>query len=805
MRHSEKTLDYRFDLLSSQSEEEHFHQDVELLYVLHGRVEVFIEENRCILSAEDLLLINLNKRHRIGVGEEALACQIRIPYALLNRYTERDHVMFWCNTTQDSSEHHHTLRVLLRQMLNCKITHPDRPNPMLTSYFYELLNCLLEHFLVDSSDERVQQEQNKFDGRMNEIISFIEENYAEHVSLNDLADRLHLTYSYLSRHFKKVFGVNFLEYVNRIRLRHAVEDLLYTDKPITRIAVDNGYVNASSLNKAFQETYHMAPTAYKKKMRSVQTEDDRDGRIARQEALYQQAKEYLSKTGVEERQRFSVQRYTVRADGTKKEPYHKNWLEVINIGRASDLLKAKVQEQTLLLRDTLGFRAVRFWSVFSEEMELRPGHKTDLINFDRLDEVLDFLVYNNLTPFIELGDKPFIISQTTTEILRLDNGRPIFCDLPEYRRLLEQFFHHIITRYRAERVRQWRFECWYDDRKERQAEPVSYFEIFNTTCEVMRGILPDAVIGGCGFKCNDVEMEKFLRTWMQQPFQPDFFSVMVYPYEPSEVYSSSGNTNYTRLSADSQFIKHQITRTRELLQKVGMEVPLYVTEWNCTISSRNYLNDTCYRGTYVLKNIIDTLDQVDVMSQWVGSDLLSTYYDSKNILTGCPGLLTKDGICKPAYYAYLFLRRMGAYLVQMGENYMITASGHFSYYIICLNYHQLNYHYYHKPENTHTVKEILDLSENNSVIRINFQLDNLPDDRYEIKTSAISPHYGSVLNEWVRLNAMTNIRQEDINYLKRICTPHMSIQEMDTRAGQLRFEIELEPEEFALIHIYHKI
>lgn len=50
---------------------------------------------------------------------------------------------------------------------------------------------------------------------------------------------------------------------------------------------------------------------------------------------------------------------------------------------------------------------------------------------------------------------------------------------------------------------------------------------------------------------------------------------------------------------------------------------------------------------------------------------------------------------------------------------------------------------------------------------------------------------------------LTNIRQEDIDYLKRICTPHMSVQEMDTNQGQLHFEMELEAEQRSLIHNYH--
>ena len=35
--------DYRFDLLSEQNEDDHIHQDAELLYVLHGQVDVRME------------------------------------------------------------------------------------------------------------------------------------------------------------------------------------------------------------------------------------------------------------------------------------------------------------------------------------------------------------------------------------------------------------------------------------------------------------------------------------------------------------------------------------------------------------------------------------------------------------------------------------------------------------------------------------------------------------------------------------------------------------------------------------------
>ena len=686
-------------------------------------------------------------------------------------------------------------------MLDSVIKRPDAANPMTSSYFYELINCLVSYFVVDSSDERYQQDQSKHDQRMSEIIGYIEENYAQFISLNDLADRLHLAYSYVSRYFKKVFGMGFLEYINSVRLRHAVEDLLYTDKPITRVAVDNGFVNSSGLNKAFKDSYGVAPTVYKKRMLSKRFREDAEGnRISYTEDVYRKIRAYLSEKGVEERGITKVRRCAVQADGTQKQPYVKNWQQCINIGRAADLCGGKLQEQVLYLRDQLGFRYVRLWGIFNSDIELRPGHQTEDFNYDKLDEVLDFLVYNNLIPWLELGDKPLVIAKNTRNVVRMNTGEPVFETLTEYQEVLRRFLHHVITRYQADRVCTWRFECWNDERFDRQSVPVSYLDIFNQTYREIKSLLPEAQVGGSGMRINDVFAEALLRAWLEQPCQPDFFTVMSYPYEP--INDTPDATQYTRSSTDGDFHVHYVDRVNVLLEKTGMHVPLVVTEWGASISSRNYLNDSCYLGTYILKNVCQLLGKTDVLSFFAGSDLISTYYDSIDILNGCLGLLTKDGICKPSFYAFQFLQRLGPYLVQSGSNYLLTATDHDSYYAVCFNHHPLNAKYYRKTEDAHSVTDVQNMEADGSPLHIDFRLTNIPSEKYTIKTSIIGPNNGSVLDEWIRLNTISHARKEDINYLKRICTPHMSIREMTAEDGVLRFGIELMAEEFALIHIY---
>ena len=125
MIHSGRNSDFHFELLSSHNEDEHFHQQIELLYVLHGTAKICIDGESRRIGRDDILLINLNRRHSLMLREDALACRLSIPYALLRRYFDNDHILFWCDTTLDSGEHYDTLRMLLRQMLNQLLADAD--------------------------------------------------------------------------------------------------------------------------------------------------------------------------------------------------------------------------------------------------------------------------------------------------------------------------------------------------------------------------------------------------------------------------------------------------------------------------------------------------------------------------------------------------------------------------------------------------------------------------------------------------------------------------------------------------------
>ena len=72
---------------------------------------------------------------------------------------------------------------------------------------------------------------------------------------------------YFSAFFKKNTGENFKDYVNRVRIEHAVPLLISTDMKTYEIAENVGFGDIRVFNSAFQKIYRETPGNYRKRVR----------------------------------------------------------------------------------------------------------------------------------------------------------------------------------------------------------------------------------------------------------------------------------------------------------------------------------------------------------------------------------------------------------------------------------------------------------------------------------------------------------------------------------------------------------
>lgn len=96
--------------------------------------------------------------------------------------------------------------------------------------------------------------------------AYIEEHYQENLSLEVLAGIVHMNPYYFSSFFKKQAGENFKDYVNKVRVSHAVSLLLSTDKKAYEIAMETGFRDARAFTEAFSRIYGETPSSYKKRV-----------------------------------------------------------------------------------------------------------------------------------------------------------------------------------------------------------------------------------------------------------------------------------------------------------------------------------------------------------------------------------------------------------------------------------------------------------------------------------------------------------------------------------------------------------
>ena len=111
----------------------------------------------------------------------------------------------------------------------------------------------------------VQEEKKDKDIRpVREVKTYLEENYHQEISLNDLADMVSLNASYLSALFKKETGMTYTEYVMFCRLEKAKELLADTGKSIAEIADAVGYHDTRHFSKLFTRNIGLKPSEYRK-------------------------------------------------------------------------------------------------------------------------------------------------------------------------------------------------------------------------------------------------------------------------------------------------------------------------------------------------------------------------------------------------------------------------------------------------------------------------------------------------------------------------------------------------------------
>ncbi|MEH7131078.1 helix-turn-helix domain-containing protein [Neobacillus drentensis] len=817
-------------VMNNKSNLEHAHRDIELIYMIKGQLQVKIKGNTYHLNQADFILVNSNDFHSFHSEKDNLFIVFHFNYLELGSLLAQKNLVFTCNSMEQSDSSNQELRTTIEELLSLYMLQRHDSEVEALEKTFKLITLLKLHYLKSTNQLEIKSYSSGKgqNDRLMEIVEYIESNYREPLTLEEVAGLHYISVPYLSKFFKKQTGKTFSQYVNEIRLAHAVNELVNSNKPITRIALDNGFPNLAAFNRVFNESYQLKPVEYRKKMSDrAEIEEVSSNEISNLETneALTELRHYLKSTGDKSVQGLSLSRNAEDNEIVKvgkTDAFVKYWNRLLNIGYAKDLLNSDMQEHIKLLQSEIGFTHARFWGLFGDDMLLedRSGGTIDY-NFSNANKLLDFLIKNKLKPFIELGPKPKIIQKAIgdTLVVQTTSDRT----LGEWHNLVTAFLLQCIERYGIEEVETWYFELWrpmdeLNSKAEEEKDFLAkmknnqnqdphfdgYFKIFSEFKKTAQELVPGAKVGGCGLSM-DLEGDKLdllLEQWKQEEILPDFLSIYLYPIEINRDKYRVPVKNLH--STNPHYVLNKLNDVRKSLKKTGFEnLELNVTEWNISISNRNFLNDSSFKASYMVKNIVENLNQnqVKMMGYWLSSDIFSDFRDSKNILHGGAGLVTKNGIKKPSFHAFVLLKQLGEILVAKGDNYIVTKKSGDRYQILCFNYKHFNYSYYLHPEGSTGIHEQYDIFENNEPLILSLEIHGIANGKYRVKELKLNRDYGSVLDEWLKFGAVDDIKSDEVDYFKQICVPTMKVEHSLVENHSIVLRGELQPHEVRLFEL----
>ncbi|WP_169082985.1 helix-turn-helix transcriptional regulator [Paenibacillus sp. PL91] len=129
-------------------------------------------------------------------------------------------------------------------------------------HYDEIHEALIDavHFIAE---KRGSEQKSKLNAAF--ISQYIELHYMENLYLDHMAEVLDTSPKYFSNYFKKTFGINYVEYLNKVRLSHAREFLKNTDLSVAEIGEKTGYMNSSTFTTTFKKYNGISPSEYRKK------------------------------------------------------------------------------------------------------------------------------------------------------------------------------------------------------------------------------------------------------------------------------------------------------------------------------------------------------------------------------------------------------------------------------------------------------------------------------------------------------------------------------------------------------------
>ncbi len=713
--------------------------NLKLVLVLKGKVTLTEPEMTTQLSEGDLYIVNKDLNWQLDGNSDNIVNIINISSIWILQHFDDFNKWQFIIKSQNSSEEVKHLKNLITKISALWINKVS--SSWKVSIYRDLMNVLcvlIEHFKV----EKKQRYSNEYSERIRKTIDWVDERSHEDIKLYTIAQTLYTSNEHLSRQFTKEVGLNFREYLLKIRFEKAVKELISTDRAIGEIIQNNGISRPSQFNKMFKDKYKISPKDYRSKNKSSGLADNKVSPLVKEELGVVDSVElftFLYKNNEESSSRL-LSDYSPKAKETEIKlnapltELPKDY--VVRIGSYKELLKNHIQKQLLLAKSVSSVKYVELEDFIHSQSKLDENYKNEELltwsAWDYVDSSIHFIKELNIYPIVVL---PLFSNKVYNNNLIANLRKAIL---------------HYNMLFGSEYTANWKFKLAIEDTTSKQNILQAKKELLN----LIRTLLPRSDVG-----VVITEKAKLIELVYEPEFTEDidFVSVSICPNKNND------HHYYNKKQAKPNDVNYYIDELQNEMDKHGINCPVYLHSWSTLTGDTYATNGLFFRGALLVKSLISMPGNISMLGFWLNAEVQHEKPSEHNIDNNSLSLFFSSETCRPIFHILKLKDRIKNRTYFRGRRWFATRDGD-NYQILLFNPVQIN------PDlsvKDHLLKEYIK--------KINVSMELHRKGIWRIKQWTFDQKNGALYHQYGLHPTLFERDQETMDYIRARSQPTLSV------------------------------
>ena len=248
----------------------HWHTAIEIIMPVENYYTVIINKTKFVLKEGDILIIPPGELHELFAPPTGIRIIFQFDFSLISNLKGFNSILPVLGqprliTSLNSPDIHKPMKNLL---LDIKSEYTSTGNLVEAAIYSDIIRMFVltgRNFMNAESlfpDVKVSK-QREYVEKFNLIFEYINNNFAEDITLDKISDVAGFSKFHFSRLFKQFTNISFYDYLNQKRVKEAENLLLNPNLSITDVAMQSGFSSISTFNRVFKNIKECTPTEFK--------------------------------------------------------------------------------------------------------------------------------------------------------------------------------------------------------------------------------------------------------------------------------------------------------------------------------------------------------------------------------------------------------------------------------------------------------------------------------------------------------------------------------------------------------------